>query len=92
MPQAKIIFSLSPVPLRSTYRPTPSITSDCVSKASLRVALDKVFRKRNDKDLYYFPSYELIKYLETDPHQDNTHIKDEVVAKMMEHFGKYYLK
>ncbi|MDG2321162.1 MAG: GSCFA domain-containing protein [Rhodospirillaceae bacterium] len=59
---APIVFTLSPVPLKATYRPQSCITSDCVSKSTLRVALDQAI---NDgaEHVYYYPSFEIVKWL-----------------------------
>jgi len=55
-----IILTLSPVPLRATFREQSCMTIDCVSKSILRVAIDRVTRP-GESDLYYWPSYEMVK-------------------------------
>ena len=57
-----IIFTLSPVPLRATFRPQSCMTSDCVSKSILRVALDQAMSDETP-GVYYFPSFEIVKWL-----------------------------
>ncbi len=60
-PDAKIIMTLSPVPLIATFRDNSCITSNSVSKAVLRVAVDEVMRARRDEGhLFYWPSYEIV--------------------------------
>lgn len=60
-PQARIIFTLSPIPLVATFRPNSCITSNSVSKAVLRAALDEALREAPDRSsLYYWPSYEIV--------------------------------
>lgn len=60
-PDAKIIFTLSPIPLIATFRDNSCLTSNAVSKSILRVAIDEVVREKADEGyLYYWPSYELI--------------------------------
>lgn len=60
-PDAKVIFTLSPIPLRATFRDNSCLTSNSVSKSVLRVALDEVVREYKDEGvLYYWPSYEII--------------------------------
>lgn len=61
-PQAKIIFTLSPVGLAATFRPVACITANSVSKALLRSAIDQLYRDVHpvDPDFYYFPSYEVV--------------------------------
>jgi len=90
---AKIVFTLSPVPLIATFRPVSCITANCVSKSILRVAVDELVREnKEDKNLFYFPSYEIVKEYFTDAYQeDNRHIKKEVVDTIMNKFSEYYL-
>lgn len=60
-PDAKILFTLSPIPLIATFRDNSCLTSNSVSKSVLRVALDEVVREfRDDGVLYYWPSYEIV--------------------------------
>lgn len=60
-PDAKVIVTLSPVPLIATFRNVSCITANSVSKATLRVALDEaVATRRHDGRLFYWPSYELV--------------------------------
>ncbi len=60
-PDAKIIFTLSPIPLIATFRDNSCITSNSVSKSILRVAIDETVRKyKDDGYLHYWPSYEII--------------------------------
>jgi len=60
-PDAKIIFTLSPIPLIATFRDNSCLTSNSVSKAVLRVAIDEVVRKYKDTGhLFYWPSYEIV--------------------------------
>lgn len=60
-PDAKVIFTLSPIPLIATFRDNSCLTSNSVSKSVLRVAIDEVVREYRDQGaLYYWPSYELI--------------------------------
>lgn len=60
-PDAKIIFTLSPIPLIATFRDVSCLTANAVSKAVLRVAIDEVVRAvRDEGALFYWPSYELV--------------------------------
>ncbi len=63
VPNAKVLFTLSPVPLAATFRPSSCITANSASKAILRAALDEMLREsgeRLNKDLFYWPSYEMV--------------------------------
>lgn len=92
-PNAKFIFTLSPVPLKATFRPVGAVTATSVSKAILRVAVDEVVREHAGKDLvYYWPSYEIIKEYCKDPYQsDNRHVRPKVVVWMMDQFARHYI-
>lgn len=59
-PQAPIILTLSPVPLRATFRDISCVTADCVSKAIIRVALDQAMRDAIP-GVFYWPSFEIVK-------------------------------
>ena len=90
LPKAKIIFTLSPVPLMATLRSQSCITANSISKSILRVALDNVIT-RNYDNTYYFPAYEITKEYFVDPFgEDNRHLKDQYIKKIMEIFLKYY--
>lgn len=57
-PSAKLILTVSPVPLVATYEDRHIIVSNTYSKAALRTAAEAVTLKFNS--VSYFPSYELI--------------------------------
>ncbi len=92
-PGATIILTLSPVPLVATFRPVSCITANVVSKAVLRVAVDELMREHGtDPELYYWPSYEIVKEFCRDPYDDdNRHVKPEIVSRIMDAFAKFYL-
>jgi hypothetical protein len=89
---ARIIFTLSPIPLVATFRPVSCLTANSVSKAILRVAIDQVMREHgSDGGLFYFPSYEIIKDGFIDPFRDdNRHPKPEVIEVVMRTFERHY--
>ena len=91
-PGAKIIFTLSPVPLMATFRPISCLTASSVSKAILRVAVDQLMRDcSGDRDLFYFPSYEIVKDFFVDPYEaDNRHPTPDVVEFVMKTFERHY--
>lgn len=57
-----IIYTLSPVPLNATMRGISPIVGDCISKSTLRVAIDTVMRE-NHEQVYYWPSFEFIRWV-----------------------------
>lgn len=93
-PKAKIIFTVSPVPLVATFRPVSCITANCASKSILKAAVDEFYRENNgdnNRNLFYWPSYEIVKELYPDPYGgDNRHIKKECVQFIMKEFENFY--
>lgn len=61
-PGARIVFTVSPIPLMATFRAKACIVASAVSKAILRSAMDEFLAGAGagDKDLFYFPAYEVI--------------------------------
>ena len=75
------------------------MVSDCVSKSILRVALDEYFRKHNPKNVYYWPSFEMVRWV--GPHievptlfEDNTtrHVNNSIVSIIIDNFVKAFFK
>ncbi len=90
-PKAKIIVTLSPIPLIATFRDISCIAANMVSKSVLRVAIDQVWAEhRSDGYLNYWPSYEIVMDVFRQPLiSDNRHPKKEVlnyVMTLFEHF------
>lgn len=84
-PDAKIIFTLSPIPLQATFRDNSCMTSNAVSKGVLRVAIDELYRELRDEGvLHYWPSYELVSDAFGQPYKDDRrHPRDEVLDYIM---------
>jgi len=57
-PAARVLFTVSPVPLIATYEPRNVLVSSTYSKSVLRVAVERFWRERDWVE--YFPSYEII--------------------------------
>ncbi|MDH3436657.1 MAG: GSCFA domain-containing protein, partial [Betaproteobacteria bacterium] len=57
-PGARLILTVSPVPLVATYEPNHVLVSTTYSKSVLRVAADMV--RRSCEGVCYFPSFEII--------------------------------
>ncbi|OCJ07721.1 GSCFA domain-containing protein [Rhizobium sp. AC27/96] len=57
-PKARVILTVSPVPLMATAENRHVLTSTTYSKSALRVACDEI--ERAHKHVVYFPSYEVI--------------------------------
>lgn len=83
-PDAKLIVTLSPVPLYATFRDQSCIASNSVSKATLRVALDEFLRENEDPDLFYWPSYEIVQDIFAGSMKnDMRHPKEDVLQFIM---------
>jgi len=90
MPGCKIIFTLSPIPLMATFRDINCISANTVSKSILRIALDDLISQKHDQ-VYYFPSYELVKEVYPDPFdEDNRHPRKVYIDNIMELFARVY--
>ena len=66
VPEAKVLFTLSPIPLLATFRPISCLSANTASKAILRAALDEFLREHQadlNHRLFYFPSYEFVNEL-----------------------------
>ncbi len=84
--RAKIVISVSPVPLARSFSGMDIYVANQLSKSTLRAAVGEVCREF--PDVNYFPSYEMVTGLghaafET---QDSRHIRRSVVEKIIEIF------
>ena len=95
-PDAKIICTLSPVPLIATFRPVSCISANSVSKAVLRVALDELMRELGPEGadegvLHYWPSYEIVTDVFHSPFkQDRRHLPRGVLDYIMMLFERVW--
>ena len=92
-PRAKVILTVSPVPLMATYEPRHVLQSTVVSKAILRVAADEIERRYGN--VIYFPSYEII----TSPAAAGRYYADDLrevtpvgVAHVMRVFNRHFVR
>lgn len=92
IPESKVILTLSPVPLVATFRNKGCVGASEVSKAILRVAIDKVYKEHEGAGhLFYWPSYEIIKHFFSDPYEeDNRHPRASCLDTIMKLFEKHY--
>jgi hypothetical protein len=89
---ARVILTVSPVPLIATYEKHHVLVSTTYSKAALRVVADLVSRCRDD--VAYFPSYEII----TGSHTRGRYFEADLrtvtaagVAQVMKVFARHFL-
>ncbi|WP_051134239.1 GSCFA domain-containing protein [Methylocystis sp. ATCC 49242] len=92
-PRARVILTVSPVPLAATAEPRHVMVSTVYSKSALRVACDIL--ARNTKRVAYFPSYEIIAggfsgadYFAA----DRRSVTPEGVAHVMRVFDRHFIK
>jgi hypothetical protein len=94
VPNAKILFTVSPIPLAATFRPVSCISANAVSKAVLRAALDEFLREHDDelnRTLFYFPSMEIVQHGFVDAMRpDNRHPPNYVLDVVMKTFEAVY--
>lgn len=88
---AKIFLSVSPVPLERTFSGKDVYIANSAGKSLLRTVLEEVSRENND--VYYFPSWDLIHALGADAFisEDGRHVKSSVVEYMVECFVRSYI-
>jgi len=94
LPNLRIVFTVSPIRLRATFRPVSAVVANSVSKAILRAALDEFLRSKQDElgtSYYYFPSYELVTDVFSHSFvEDNRHVYDAVIGETLELFARTY--
>lgn len=90
-PRARVILTVSPVPLIATMEPRSVLASTTHSKAVLRVAAEEVAGRHGG--VAHFPSYEIV----TGPHtrgayfaQDLRSVTEDGVAHVMRLFMQHY--
>jgi hypothetical protein len=90
-PQAKIIITVSPVPLFATFRmDVDVVTANTLSKSTLRVAAE--YLSQNCENVYYFPSYEIVTQAIPNPYEDdNRHVTKETIKKVMNVFESQFM-
>jgi hypothetical protein len=94
VPDAKVLFTVSPIPLSATFRPVSCLTANMVSKAVIRSALDEFLRDYAadiGQTLFYFPSMEIVQLGFADPwNDDGRHPKSYVLDTVMKTFEASY--
>jgi GSCFA family protein len=90
-PAAPIVLTLSPVPLKATFRDISCVSADCVSKSTLRIAIDRV-TSRGLANVYYWPSFEIARWIGSAlPYSafgapDSRHVNLDIVAEILDAF------
>src|SRR5665213_3912527 len=61
-PDAKVVLTVSPVPLAATFDRPSAVQADAVSKSTLRITVEEVLRD-GIPGVYYWPSFEVVRWL-----------------------------
>ncbi len=89
-PDCKLVITVSPVPLRATFRDENVVSCNVQSKSTLLTAT-REFCSRHD-NVWYFPSYELVSTVIPDPfEEDNRHVKRTTVNEIMRVFENNFM-
>ncbi len=94
-PSARVVITVSPVPLRVSFEYASAVIADCLSKSTLRIAASEIVRKYEGTGrLHYFPSFEVFRWL--GPHLPvavygtddgaSWHVSDDIVNTVVESF------
>lgn len=91
-PKFKLVITLSPIPFLATGRGNSHhvIEANTHSKAILRVAAEELVK--NNKDMYYLPSYELVTECSQNPWEaDHRHVTQETVQRVIDMFKEMFV-
>lgn len=61
-PDIKIILTVSPVPLLTSFGLISCVQADCLSKSTMRLVANEVINASNIKNLHYWPSFEIFRW------------------------------
>ncbi|TXN26880.1 GSCFA domain-containing protein [Methylobacterium sp. WL19] len=92
-PNAKVVITVSPIPLAASFRPISCLSANAASKSIIRAAVDEFYRetKDGDENLYYFPSYDIVLYaFDNQFIPDRRHINGPVLDFNMKIFERYF--
>lgn len=92
-PRARVILTVSPVPLIATYEPQHALVATTYSKSVLRAAAGEICARHQNCD--YFPSYEIVTgnyargaYFENDLRQVTAEGVDHVMRLFLRHYSQ----
>jgi hypothetical protein len=78
---SKVVLTVSPVPIMSTFSTSDCVTANEYSKSVLRVCAELLCKRFSNVD--YFPGYEIVRSGGLASYKnDNIHVKNELVAKI----------
>lgn len=86
---AKVILTVSPVPIQRTFEPVDCVVANEYSKSVLRVAAEELRREFSHVD--YYPSYEIVRTAGLSAYEaDFVHVREDVVAQIVAHMIAAY--
>lgn len=89
--EVKIIITVSPVPLQTTFSVQDAVIANSYSKAVLRVAATTVANEFDGVD--YFPSFEMVSTMGFDALvDDNVHVRGDIVGKVVNYMTDAYVE
>jgi hypothetical protein len=85
-PNARLVFTLSPVSLARTFSDQDILVANTEGKSILRAALGQI--EREYEQVTYFPSYEIVMYNAPESFRDDDgrHVSDWVVKRIVQAF------
>lgn len=90
-PECTMVLTVSPVPLRATFRNENVVSANAQSKATLLAAVREVVD--NTEGVYYHPSYEITTSVVAQGFdEDNRHVRREVVDEIMNVFEHNFMR
>ncbi|NNF25007.1 MAG: GSCFA domain-containing protein [Rhodobacteraceae bacterium] len=88
----RIILTVSPVPMQTTFSGQDCVTANSFSKAALRVAAEELTRQLAPA-VDHFPSYEMVTSAGLSAFCDDlVHVRPQVVAQVMQAMRARYIK
>ena len=96
-PDAAVVLTVSPVPLRVTTEFNSAIVADCISKSTLRVAVHEVL-KQKPPHVIYWPAFEMVRWVngnagglfgaeDGSSHHPNLAVVDSIMDAFIKVFG-----
>ena len=86
---AKVILTVSPVPIQSTFMPDDCVVANEFSKSVLRICAERISKASPNVD--YFPSYEIVRTAGLSAYEeDNVHVHNDVVVSITSYMTQVY--
>jgi hypothetical protein len=86
----KVILTVSPVPIQTSFTQSDCVTANEFSKSVLRICAERLSTQSPLVD--YFPSYEIVRNAGLQAYcEDNVHVRDDVVKWITEYMIRTYM-